>query len=85
MNDQFDAPSTEKKLALLNEVVRAKLNYWRAMTALECALTENTEFTDKANDAIHDAVESIASVVDYEVGVTACDLAAIELLAKDPT
>jgi hypothetical protein len=49
------------QLELLRAVVQAKLTLWDALKRLEDALTDGRGFSDRANNSIIDAIESLAA------------------------
>ncbi|UBM12733.1 hypothetical protein [Cupriavidus metallidurans] len=69
------------KLRLLQSAVNARRAYWDAIRALEKSIAPGEEFSDTANDAVHDDIGSLAAGSET-ASVTEGHLRRIEELAR---
>ncbi|QIN67807.1 hypothetical protein SBC1_78540 (plasmid) [Caballeronia sp. SBC1] len=57
---------SRQQLELLRAVVQAKLTLWDALKRLEDALTDGKGFSDRANDGLIEAIDSLATAAPAE-------------------
>ena len=60
----FTADDSSVELGLLRDAVIAKGAYWDALRKLELALTGGTEFSDRANNKVIEAIDGLAAGAD---------------------
>jgi len=69
-------------LELLRAAVSARRAYWDALANLEQAIAPDGEFSDHANDAVHDEIGALAAGGEDDSTVDDDHLRRVETLAK---